>query len=139
MAGGCYLLWLGTDALRQRRANAAAMQGREAVRPSVVRVVRQGFVVGLLNPKALVYFVAVFPHFVNTAAGNVTVQLLVLGALFASIALLSDGAWGLGAGTARDRLLGAPRVLVGLRTAGGTVMLGLGRRSSSQRPREVDT
>jgi threonine/homoserine/homoserine lactone efflux protein len=126
VAGGCYLLWLGTDALRHRRAHAAAMQGREDVRPSWARVVRQGFVVGLLNPKALVYFVAVFPHFVNTAAGNVTLQLVILGALFATIALVSDGAWGLGAGSARDRLLGAPRVLVGLRTAGGTVMLGLG-------------
>jgi threonine/homoserine/homoserine lactone efflux protein len=126
VAGGCYLVWLGADALRHRRAHAAAMQGRGGVRPSGARAVRQGFVVGLFNPKALVFFVAVFPHFVDTAAGHVTLQLLVLGALFATLAMLSDGAWGLGAGTARDRLLGAPRVLVGLRTAGGAVMVGLG-------------
>jgi threonine/homoserine/homoserine lactone efflux protein len=126
VAGGCYLLWLGVDALRHRRAHAEAMQGREDVRPSRATAVRQGFVVGLLNPKALVFFVAVFPHFVTPASGHVTLQLLTLGAVFAGIALVSDGAWGLGAGAARDRLLGAPRVLVWLRTAGGTVMLGLG-------------
>ena len=73
-------------------------------------------VVGLFNPKAIVFFVAVFPHFVDPAAGQVTLQLFVLGVLFSVIALVSDGAWGLGAGSARDRLLGAPRLLVGLRT-----------------------
>ena len=126
VAGGCYLLWLGTDTLRHRRAHAAALTGAAEVRPSALRAVRQGFVVGVANPKAIVFFVAVFPHFVDPAAGNVTVQLLVLGVIFACIATISDGAWGLGAGSARDRLLASPALLVGLRTAGGVVMLCLG-------------
>src|SRR6202035_3751292 len=60
VAGGTYLLWLGVDALRRRRAHAAAMRS-EGSRPSGARAVRDGFVVGLLNPKAIVFFVAVFP------------------------------------------------------------------------------
>ena len=72
------------------------------------------------------FFVAVFPHFVDPAAGRVTLQLLVLGLIFSLLALVSDGAWGLGAGTARDRLLGSARLLLGLRTTGAVVMLGLG-------------
>jgi threonine/homoserine/homoserine lactone efflux protein len=126
VAGGCYLLWLGLDALRHRRAHAEAMQGGVGARPSSAVAIRQGFVVGLCNPKALVFFIAVFPHFVNTSSGHVTVQLLVLGVLFAALALCSDGAWAIGAGATRDRLLGAPRALVALRTTGGVVMLGLG-------------
>ena len=126
VAGGCYLLWLGTDALRHRRAHAAALAHQEPTRPGTASVVRQGFVVGLLNPKALVFFVAVFPHFVNRAKGSATVQLLVLGCVFAAIAVVCDGGWGLGAGTARERLMGSPKVLVALRTVGGLVMLGLG-------------
>lgn len=126
VAGGCYLLWLGVDALRHRHAHAAALREGGGSRPSGLRAVREGLVVGLFNPKAMVFFVAVFPHFVNPAAGHVTLQLLVLGLLFSVLALISDGAWGYGAGSARDRLLGAPRLLVGLRTTGGIVMLGLG-------------
>lgn len=126
VAGGCYLLWLGVDALRHRREHAAAMQAGGGSRPSRLRAVREGVVVGLLNPKAIVFFVAVFPHFVDPAAGRVTLQLLVLGLIFSLLALVSDGAWGLGAGTARDRLLGSARLLLGLRTTGAVVMLGLG-------------
>ncbi len=126
VAGGGYLLWLGADALAHRRAHATAMRAPHEARPSPGRAVREGLVVGALNPKATVYFVAVFPHFVEPSAGRVTLQLLVLGASFAAIACCCDGAWALGAGAARDRLLAAPRALVGLRTAGGLVMLGLG-------------
>jgi threonine/homoserine/homoserine lactone efflux protein len=126
VAGGAYLLWLGADALRKRRAHAAAMQVGDADRPRPGQAVRQGFVVGLFNPKAIVFFVAVFPHFVDTAAGHVALQLLVLGAIFSALAVLSDGAWGVGAGWARDRLLARPSLLVALRTVGGVVMLGLG-------------
>ena len=125
VAGGAYLWWLGIDALRHRHAHAAALR-EQGTRPPPWRALRQGFVVGIANPKAVVFFVAVFPHFVNPAAGRVTLQLLVLGVVFTALAAISDGLWGIGAGAARDRLLASPHVLVGLRTAGGLVMLGLG-------------
>jgi len=125
VAGGCYLLWLGAHALAARRAHAEAMQRQEPNRPRPHTVIRQGFVVGLLNPKALVFFIAVFPHFVDRSRGNVTLQLLV-GAVFAVLAVVSDSVWGFGAGAARDRLRNSPRLLEGLRTVGGTVMLCLG-------------
>jgi len=126
VAGGLYLLWLGADALRHRRAHAASLTEREPTKPPVARVVRQGFVVGGFNPKALIFFVAVFPHFVDRSSGNVTVQLLLLGVIFTLIAMLSDGTWAMIAGTARAWLAGSPRRLVVLRTIGGVVMLGLG-------------
>ena len=126
VAGGCYLLWLGVEALAHRREHAASMGDREAARPAPGRVVRQGFVVGFLNPKALVFFVAVFPHFVDASAGHVTLQLIVLGLIFATIAMCSDSTWGIAAGSAREWLIDSPRHLVTLRTVGGCVMLGLG-------------
>jgi threonine/homoserine/homoserine lactone efflux protein len=126
VAGGLYLLWLGADALRHRHAHAASLTNREATKPPVSQVVRQGFVVGGFNPKALIFFVAVFPHFVDRSSGNVTAQLLVLGIIFAVLAVLSDGTWGMIAGTAREWLAGSSGRLVTLRTVGGVVMLGLG-------------
>lgn len=126
LAGGAYLFWLGISALRHRHAHARAMTEREADRPSNLHVVRQGFTVGVLNPKSLVFFAAVFPHFVDRTKGNVTVQLLIFGAIFSVMAFLSDGTWGLIAGTAREWLSGSPHRLVLLRAIGGCVMIGLG-------------
>ena len=126
VAGGLYLLWLGADALRHRHAHAASMTDREATKPSASRVIRQGFFVGGFNPKALIFFVAVFPHFVDRSAGSVTMQLALLGVIFTVLAVLSDGTWGVVAGTAREWLARSPGRLVALRTIGGVVMLGLG-------------
>ena len=126
LAGGLYLLWLGVDALRHRQAHAAAMSKREEYRPSNVQVVRQGFTVGVLNPKSLVFFAAVFPHFVDRSKGNVTLQLLIFGGIFSVMAFLSDGTWGMIAGTAREWLSDSPRRLVVLRTVGACVMMTLG-------------
>ena len=104
----------------------AAMARREQRRPTNLHVVRQGFTVGVLNPKSLVFFVAVFPHFVDRTRGSVTVQLLTLGAIFSVMAFLSDSTWGLIAGTAREWLSGSAHRLVMLRTIGAAVMMGLG-------------
>ncbi len=126
LAGGLYLLWLGYEALRHRHEHARAMTSREATRPSNLHVVRQGFTVGVLNPKSLVFFAAVFPHFVDTSKGNDTLQLLIFGCIFSVMAFCSDGTWGLIAGTAREWLSGSASRLVALRTVGGCVMCALG-------------
>jgi threonine/homoserine/homoserine lactone efflux protein len=124
--GGCYLIWLGSSALRQRHAHALAMAQREDVRPPTWQVVRQGFVVGVLNPKAMVFFVAVFPHFVSRGRGDVTVQLLLLGLIFSVMAFVSDSTWGVVAGTARDWLAKSAHRLVVMRVIGAGVMIALG-------------
>ncbi len=126
LIGGSYLLWLGYDALRHRHEHARAMVQRENQRPKNAHVIRQGFTVGILNPKSLVFFAAVFPHFVNRSKGNVTLQLLLFGALFSVMAFCSDATWGVIAGTAREWLSGSPARLVVLRTIGGCVMMTLG-------------
>jgi threonine/homoserine/homoserine lactone efflux protein len=126
LAGGLYLLWLGVGAMRHRHAHAEAMRKREEYRPSNVTVVRQGFTVGILNPKSLVFFAAVFPHFVNRSKGHVTYQLLLLGAIFSVMAFCSDATWGMIAGSAREWLSDSPHRLVVLRTVGASVMMVLG-------------
>ncbi len=126
VAGGLYLVYLGIEALRHRRRHAAAMVETSEDRPSRGRIVRQGFTVGVLNPKSLVFFAAIFPHFVDRGRGSVTLQLVVLGVLFSVMAFCSDSTWGIVAGTARQWLAGDPRRLVTLRTIGGVVMCALG-------------
>jgi threonine/homoserine/homoserine lactone efflux protein len=96
------------------------------VRP--LRAVRDGFIVGVTNPKSIVIFVVVLPEFTERAPGYlpVQVQLLILGALFASIALLLDSAWAAVAGTARQWLTRSPRRLALIGGTSGLVMIGLG-------------
>lgn len=126
LAGGGYLVWLGAEAWRHRSDQARAMTEREEHRPDVATVVRQGFVVGILNPKSLVFFVAVFPHFVEPSRGSTTLQLLIFGGLFSALACCSDSTWGLIAGTARQWLADSTSRLVTLRVTGAVVMTLLG-------------
>jgi threonine/homoserine/homoserine lactone efflux protein len=102
------------------------MTERESRRPNNVKIVRQGFVVGILNPKSLVFFAAVFPHFVERSKGHVTEQLLIFGVIFSLMAFCSDSTWGLIAGTARQWLADSPTRLIVLRTVGASVMMTLG-------------
>ena len=88
--------------------------------------IREGFIVGATNPKSIVFFVAVLPQFVDYQAGAIPLQLGTLGVLFLGIALLSDSAWALAAGTARHWFASSPRRIAALSTTGGVMMIGLG-------------
>jgi threonine/homoserine/homoserine lactone efflux protein len=125
LVGAAYLAYLGVQTVRHRRALAAALNapvGPKAQR----RILTDGFLVGLLNPKAIVFFMAVLPQFAERDGGSVPVQLLLLGAIFCAIALLCDSTWALLAGAARTWLVASPRRLAAIGGTGGLVMIGLG-------------
>ena len=124
--GGLYLVYLGIDAIRHRTTHAADMRHQGEVAPSVRRSMRDGFWVGALNPKGLVFYAAVLPQFIDRERGHITSQLIVLGAIFSILAFISDGSWGLLAGTARQWLATDPKRLEKLRATGGTIMIILG-------------
>ena len=124
--GGLYLVYLGIDAIRKRKMHAADMTNQGPVEPTVFQSIRDGFMVGVLNPKGLVFYAAVLPQFIDRDRGNITGQLLFLGALFSVLAFFSDGGWGLLAGTARAWLAGDASRLEKLRATGGCVMIILG-------------
>jgi len=124
--GGSYLVYLGIVAIKARRIAAADMKKQGTIVPTFWSSARDGFWVGALNPKGLVFYAAVLPQFVDIERGNVTGQLLLLGALFSILAFISDGTWGLLAGTARAWLASDEKRLELLRVIGGCVMIILG-------------
>lgn len=124
--GGMYLIHLGIDAWRHKQEHADDMVKIEEVKPSSYQILRQGFTVGALNPKALVFFSAVFPQFVDPDVGSITIQLLIFGAIFTALALLLDGTWGVLVGSSRDWFVTSRNRLVFLRTVGAVVMMALG-------------
>lgn len=124
--GGLYLIYLGIDALKHRRLHAADMVAINELKPAKPQVVKQGFMVGVLNPKALVFFSAIFPQFVDASVGSITIQMIWFGVIFAALAFLLDGMWAVVVGGSRDWFANSQSRLVALRTMGGVVMLLLG-------------
>ncbi|NJI57981.1 MULTISPECIES: LysE family translocator [Microbacterium] len=121
--GAAYLIWLGVQAIRHRHDHVPDADRAPA---SAATLLRQGFIVGLTNPKTIAFFVAVLPQFVAPAAGPIWAQLLLLGLTFQTLALICDSVWALAAGTARAWFARSPRRMSTLSGTGGVMMIGLG-------------
>lgn len=123
--GAGYLVYLGIQAIRHRRALAEALdQPAAPLRPA--RALFDGMVVGVMNPKTIAFFVVALPSFTVPAMGHLSVQLLTLGIVFPAIAVVLDSVWALVAGTARQWLACSPRRLAVIGGTSGVVMIGLG-------------
>jgi threonine/homoserine/homoserine lactone efflux protein len=125
LAGAGYLIYLGVQAIRHRRSLVAALAA-PVERKSAVRITLDGLLVGATNPKTVVFLAAILPQFIDRSAGDVPLQILVLGAIFSGIALVCDSAWALAAGSARAWLARSPRRLAALGGTSGLIMIGLG-------------
>lgn len=125
LAGAAYLIWLGVQAIRHRREMAKSLDVTESLKPQR-SVFLDGVVVGAANPKSIVFFAAILPQFVDAAGAPAGLQMIVLGLIFVAVALVSDGLWGLAAGTARLWFARSPTRLERLGAIGGFAMIGLG-------------
>lgn len=127
LAGAGYLVYLGVQVIRRRRALSGAVHSEvRSARGRALAVLRDGFVVGFCNPKSIVFLAAVLPQFVNTGAGAVPAQIMLLGIVLPVIALICDSAWALAAGIARAWFARSPRRLALIGGTGGAMMIGLG-------------
>jgi len=126
IVGALYLMFLGVQAIRHRKDAAAAAAQPETVARSPFRQLLEGFVVGVTNPKTIAFFVAVLPQFIDVDAGAPAVQMMVLGLVFAVLALISDSAWVLAAAAARTWFAKSPTRIERLTATGGGMMIGLG-------------
>jgi threonine/homoserine/homoserine lactone efflux protein len=125
LAGAAYLVFLGVQAIRHRRGIHVDAESHRSPLP-LPRALRQGFVVGVSNPKAFMIFAAVLPQFVDRGAGHVQVQMLLLGTLAFVIGLLSDSVWAVLAARTRTWFNASPRRGEAMGAIGGVSMIGLG-------------
>jgi threonine/homoserine/homoserine lactone efflux protein len=123
LVGAAFLVYLGVQAIRHRKDRSAEP---DVAPRSRWRSFGEGVVVGVSNPKTIVFFLAILPQFVSAPAGNVPLQLLLLGALFVGIACVCDTGWVLIASAARGWFARSPRRLETLGATGGVAMIGLG-------------
>jgi threonine/homoserine/homoserine lactone efflux protein len=122
-AGAAYLIFLGIRRLlgRDRDAKVDVDHERE-----LGRLFRRGIVVNVLNPKTALFFFAFLPQFVDPEASAPALQIAFLGLLFIAIAVVSDGAYALAAGTLGGWLRRSKGFLAVERYVSGMVFVGLG-------------
>lgn len=123
--GAAYLVYLGVAAIRHRRSLASSLEYQQP-EGGRVRAVRQGFLVGLANPKALLLFGAILPQFVNRSAGHIPLQMLLLALVSFATALVSDSAWVVAASAFRRWFARSPRRLELIGGAGGLAIIAVG-------------
>ncbi|MEM7029452.1 MAG: LysE family translocator [Chloroflexota bacterium] len=121
--GAAYLIYLGVRTLMRKPDQVSDIK---FATQSLSKIFRQGFVVNLLNPKTALFFLAFLPQFVSPSQGSVTAQILILGAIFVGLALISDGLYALVAGTARQFLAGNPGFAKMQKRVAGIIYIALG-------------
>src|SRR5882762_1387843 len=121
--GAAYLVYLGVQKLRREEFLDLS---KEAARVKLSRVFGQGIIVNILNPKTALFFFAFLPQFVDASRGNVALQILFLGTLFAGMGVMSDSLWAFFAGTVARHLNRNTRWLRTQRYVSGGMLISLG-------------
>lgn len=129
LAGAAYLVWLG---IKLWRSNGTIIDPDAAEAPAKTNFFLQGFLVILSNPKALFFFGAFIPQFIDASRGSAAIQAMILAATFMVVATLLDGAYAVLAGSTgklftRQRVRLVERIS-GSCLIGGGIWLALSRR-----------
>ncbi len=120
--GALYLIWLGLKAWRSREARGPAMA--VSAKPSGRAVFLQGFLIAITNPKALLFYIAFLPQFIDPHRTAGPQLLLMIGTMIL-MALLSDSAYALLAGRVRGWFTSAERRRMQSRIS-GTLLICVG-------------
>ncbi len=121
--GAGYLVYLG---MRKLLVADVPEQMDTGPNTSLRRIFSQGIVVNLLNPKVALFFFAFLPQFVQPAQGHVPVQILSLGFLFVTMAIVSDSIYALLASSIGYRLKSHAHFRSAQRYVTGSIYIGLG-------------
>ncbi len=124
--GAGYLVWLGISALK---GNGPGLDlGAEKPVPDMSRILRQGALVCLLNPKVAVFFLAFLPQFVEPGAGPEWAQMFLHGVLIIAVAMLFEPFLVLGADRVAAHLRATPSIARWLDRTLGAILVALGLR-----------
>lgn len=78
--GAAYLFWLSYKVYHT--ADILVREDKNAVEKSFMGFVRQGLLMNVMNPKVMMFFLALFPTFISENAGSVRTQVFTLGLVF---------------------------------------------------------
>lgn len=120
LAGALYIAWIGISLLR---ADTVFGVQAETGAMSAWTTFRRGALTCLMNPKAYLFMLAVFPQFLHAEYGPLWSQALVLWVIIAVTQIAVYGAVALAAAQARGWLLRRPGAGVATARVVGTVLI----------------
>ena len=119
--GAVYLAWLGIQSLR----GVGGLEIETGAAPAgAARACREAALCNILNPKVILWFLALLPNFVNPEAGDVIAQLIALSALLIALNILWQAPMALAADGVR-RWLGRPETMHAVNRVSGVILLGM--------------
>ena len=122
-AGVAYLLYMAWQSLR---ANGALKVEAGADQRTSLRIVIDGVLVNILNPKLSIFFVAFLPQFISPTEPSPLLSMLELSGVFMAATFIIFAIYGVFAAAMRQRVVGSPTVMAWMRRtfAAAFVMLG---------------
>jgi threonine/homoserine/homoserine lactone efflux protein len=124
-AGAAYLVWIGIQALRHR--SSFSVEGASDAR-ALATIYKQSVIGNILNPKVTLFFLAFLPQFVNAQAGNIGLQMTILGVLFMGVTIVVFGAVAIFAAMIGDWVRRKPAIGERLNVFAGITFIALGVR-----------
>lgn len=123
--GAAYLLYLALKVYKGGTSINLA-DNKNIPKKSLSQLVRQGFIMNVLNPKVTLFFLAFFPGFLFSKTMDTWLQFYILGLLFMSVALIIFGFISLLAGNISNYIKGNNNAGVFLKWLQIIVFLGIG-------------
>lgn len=124
-AGAAYLVYIGIQALRHR--SSFSIEGASDAK-ALMAIYKQSVIGNVLNPKVTLFFLAFLPQFVNPQAGNVGLQMALLGAIFMVVTVVVFGAVAIFAAMIGDWVRRKPAIGERLNVFAGLTFIALGIR-----------
>lgn len=81
--GAIYLFFLAFKAIKEKKADVVLNDKRNDEKYKISALIKKGFLMNILNPKVALFFIAFLPQFITPKGINITLQMVVLGLIFA--------------------------------------------------------
>ncbi|RSZ55211.1 LysE family translocator [Massilia atriviolacea] len=131
-AGAAYIIYMAIGLLRSRRRDPASPS---AVAPlPYAKILAQGFLTNVLNPKVAIFFLAFVPQFIAPDASGKALAFVVLGCIFNVNGMLWSIALALFTARASARIKVNPTLSLWLNRATGGLFIWLGIKLALSKP-----
>jgi threonine/homoserine/homoserine lactone efflux protein len=123
LAGAAYMAWIGWTLVKSSITVSSLASASAGVTAGLGRAFAQGFVTCVLNPKAYMFTLAVYPQFMLPRYGPVWAQAIAMGLITVVVQGSVYGGLGLAAAKSRDFLTGYPGVTIWVGRVAGALFL----------------
>ncbi len=131
-AGTAYLIWLGITALRS--GGGSFISKDIGINHDLFSIYKQGALVGILNPKVAIFFLALLPQFIVPGSGPAWAQLFLHGLLIIVVAAFIEPPLVIAGGKLTTKMRNNKRIGLWMDRTLGSIFIALGIRLAFEKP-----